>query len=885
MRIHLPIRPLLAILCLSSFLLCLGLNQVSMAQTPTVTQLVQQGVDCYQKGDYKTAVDRWKTALESYPNDPANAVIIQENLARAQQQLGKSNAAIEQWEKVTAYYRQTKDLESLGHSLTEQAQVYSSLGQSRKAIALLCGEDKKQLQAINELACLPESALQIARAANDKKGEAAALGSLGDAQRLLGDYQSAIVLLKASLALAPDVPAYSIAALNSLGNAHSSLAQVNYRRAESANQRGDSQEEGRFTTISKGYDEIALKHFNQGLEQARSQTDAAGELRSLISAIPVYYRIDTSAATQTHQQATAVLARVPDSQQRVYAAIDLARLLQPITIKETSARSDCLAAALLTQAETLLKDAADTAQRLNDQRAASFALGAQGHLQECRNDTLQALQLTNQARLTADQAKAKDSLYLWEWQAGRILRNQGRNEAAIAAYQRASTTLEAIRDDILSANRDLQFDFRDTIEPIYRQLIALRLEQEQSIQTKAIPTKAEEFKSEENYKGIVGAIDSLRLAELQNYFGNDCVITAAAPSGSDAVRDPFAAIINTFVLEDQTAIIFSLPDEQKRFALHPIPRQKLIDQINLFREGLESYENDLRGYDPKPAQEIYDWLIRPFANDLEQAHIKTLVFVQDGILRSVPMAALHDGKQFLIQKYAIATIPSLKTTSTKAFNRNGLRVLALGLTKQAIINNQRLPLLTNVRKEVKGITGKFSGSKELLDDGFTYDGMKKELSQTVYPIIHFATHGHFGTDPEDTFIVTGNIEKGNNQKLKLNELDSLIRGTLLNREPLELLTLTACETAVGDDRSSLGLAGVAVQAGARSALASLWSIDDAATAEVATNFYAKLSDTRFNKAQALQAAQKSLIEQASIADQRLTHPAYWAPFILIGNWQ
>ncbi|MBD2097705.1 CHAT domain-containing protein [Trichocoleus sp. FACHB-591] len=878
MRIRHPIRPLLAILYLSSFLLCLGLNQVSTAQTPTITQLVQQGVDRYQKGDYKTAVARWRTALEVYPNDPANVVIIQENLARAQQQLGKSDAAIEQWEQVTAYYRQTKDLKSLGHSLTEQAQIYSRLGQSRKSIALLCGQEvHHRLPKIEQLACLPDSALQIARAVNDKKGEAAALGSLGDAQRLLGDYESATTLLKTSLELASDLPAYRIAAQHSLGIAYSSLAQVNYRRAESANQRGDSQEEDRFMIIGKKHDENALQSFRQGLELARSQKDIAGELRSLISAIPAYYRTDkTSTAMEAHQKAKEVLAEVPDSQQRVYAAIDLARLLKPVATKEPSSRSDCLKSALLPQAETLLKQAVDTAQKLEDQRAASFALGEQGHLQECRGNVPQALQLTNQARLAADHSKASDSLYLWEWQTGRILRKQGRNEAAIAAYQRAVTTLEAIRSDILSANRDLQFDFRDTIEPIYRQLVALRLEQEQPIQIKAIPTKAEEFKSEENFKGIVGAIDSLRLAELQNYFGNDCVITVANPTSQNQAVDPTAAIINTFILDNQTAVILSLPNGQKKYFLHKITRQELTNQINAFRQGLQRFRDPV--YKPQDAQEVYRWLIEPFVNDLKQ--IKTLVFVQDGILRSVPMAALHDGKQFLIQQYAVATTPSRSAIDVKPFNRSGLRVLALGLTEAPLVDKKRLPALQKVGPELRGVIGKIPGSKLLKDPQFNRDAMEKELSQTVYPIIHLATHGKFGTDPDDTYIVTGEIVAGENRKLTLTELDRLIREKTRNREPLELLTLTACETAVGDDRSTLGLAGVAIQAGARSALASLWSINDPATAQLAPDFYAKLLDTKLSKAQALQFAQKALI-----GDANFFHPAYWSPFVLVGNWQ
>ncbi len=567
---------------------------------------------------------------------------------------------------------------------------------------------------------------------------------------------------------------------------------------------------------------------------------------------------------------------MPDSRDVVYAAIDLARLQQPVTIGQSFSRSDCLRSDLLPSAEALLQRAVVTAQRLQDRRADSFALGELGHLQACRGNTAEALRLTQQARLSADQdLKAKDSLYLWEWQTGRILKEKGRNAEAIAAYERSINTLETIRSDILSANRDLQFDFRETIEPIYRELIALKLEQETPVSTR---TKANDSQSKQNFKAILSTIDSLKLAELQNYFGNDCVVVAANSNRPDAVVDRSAAVINTFILENQTAVILSLPDGQKKYALYPIKRQELINQVNVFRQGLQRYR-DLQGYDRQPAQQMYNWLVRPFAIDLKQAQIKTLVFVQDGILRSVPMAALHDGERFLIQQYAISTTPSLSLTDSQPFNRSALRVLALGLTKEAIVDNQTYPALTNVREEIMGVESKIPGSKQLLDEAFTSVGMQKELGQAVYPIIHLATHGRFGTDPEDTFILTGN-----NQKLTLSELDRVIRRTTRNREPLELLTLTACETAVGDDRSSLGLAGVAIQAGARSAMASLWSINDAATAKIATDFYANLRDVNLTKAQALQIAQKELIENSSDNPQ-FSHPAYWSPFVLVGNWQ
>ncbi len=912
-------------LFLSSIALCFCLSRVVMAQTVNPAQLVEQGVASYQAGDYRTAAKVWQDALKVYQTNPVNAAnvaLVQENLARVQQQLGQSDAAIESWERVIAYYNQTKDLKLLGRSLTEQAQVYSSLGQPRKVIELLCGQGKQEKPLwtikgeekplIDLSVCLPETAVGLALAEKDEIGEAAALGSLGDAYRLRGDYKGAIVLLESridsQLDSKAETSAYQIAIRNSLGNAYSSLAQVSYRRAESARQRGNEEEDERYKTIGLKDDAKALTYFQDSLERAQNQKDWSGEVRSLISAIPAYYRLEnvqnpkalpnelrslisnrlafyrtSEAAKQAHQQAVNRLPKLPASRDRVYAAIDLARLLQPVTIEKSLTRSDCLSPNLVGQAELLLKQAVDLAQQLQDRRAESFALGAWGHLEECRDHKEQAIRLTEQAKLAADESlKAKDSLYLWEWQTGRILAKQGENDKAIAAYKRAIATLESIRSDILSANRDLQFDFRDTIDPIYRELVALQLEQHQTLQT-----KANEPPPKDNFKEILGTIDSLQVAELQNYFGNDCVIVAGntnalGANSAEAKGDPSAAIINTFILDDRVAILLTLPGGKTEVALHHISRQELIKQINEFRNGLESYENDLRGYDSKAAGDIYEWLIGPFANILKDSPtpIKTLVFVQDGILRSVPMAALHDGKQFLIQKYAIATTPSLSATNTQPFKRNALRALVLGLTKEVTIDGQEFLALPNVIKEIAAVQEKIPGSKPLQDEKFTRAGMEKELGQTVYPIIHLATHGTFGADPQETFIVTGD-----SQKLTLIDLDRLIRQATLNREPLELLALTACKTAVGDDRAALGLAGVAIQAGARSALASLWSIDDSATAQFATDFYTKLTDTSLNKAQALQLAQKALIEQASLADARLAHPAYWAPFVLVGNWQ
>ncbi len=364
------------------------------------------------------------------------------------------------------------------------------------------------------------------------------------------------------------------------------------------------------------------------------------------------------------------------------------------------------------------------------------------------------------------------------------------------------------------------------------------------------------------------------MAELQNYFGNDCVITAINQESVDLVgTDTATAVFSSIILKNRVAILVSLPNGEKRSTWIDIDSERLRQEINEFRRGLERYR-DLT-YDPTQAQKLYDWIIRPFAADLDLAQIKTLVFIQDGILRSVPMAALHDGAKFLVQKYAIATTPSITLTNPKPLDRQTLRALALGLTKDAIVDGRTFPALTNVGSEISQVETQIPGSKQLLDDNFTRDRLQQELDKTVYPIIHIATHGEFGTVPEDTFLVTGK-----NGKLTINDLDTAIRSVNSDSVSVELLVLTACETAVGDDRAALGLAGVAVQAGVRSALASLWFIQDASTATLITKFYTNLNDSSVSKADALGAAQRTLIE----AGGEYAHPAYWAPFILIGNW-
>lgn len=268
------------------------------------------------------------------------------------------------------------------------------------------------------------------------------------------------------------------------------------------------------------------------------------------------------------------------------------------------------------------------------------------------------------------------------------------------------------------------------------------------------------------------------------------------------------------------------------------------------------------------AQRLYDLLMRPLEPELAARNIDTIVFVPDGALRTVPMAALHDGRDFLLRRYAIATTPSLTLTDPQPLLARKLNVLLNGLTAPV----QGFSALPNVAGELSAI-GKLFGGKVLRDQEYLLASVEREMSARPYNVVHIASHGQFLGDPKRSFLLTYD------GKLTMDLLEKFIAPNRYREQPIELLTLSACQTAAGDDRAALGLAGVAVKAGARSALASLWYINDVSSAMLVSDFYRNLQDPATSKAKALRDAQLALLK-----DSRYNHPGYWAAFLLIGNW-
>ncbi len=291
---------------------------------------------------------------------------------------------------------------------------------------------------------------------------------------------------------------------------------------------------------------------------------------------------------------------------------------------------------------------------------------------------------------------------------------------------------------------------------------------------------------------------------------------------------------------------------------------------------------DVKTYILPLSQTVYDWLIKPIKADLDK--INTLVFVLDSDLRKIPLATLYDSdrQQFLVEHYATAVVPNsqILLSKSKQFNQ----VLMAGLTASRDLTRKQQTFkflaLNHIKSELQQIQTTLQQLKVdstiLIDEKFQTVNFQNQLNSSDYNIIHLATHGNFSFDPKLTFILTASPEP-----LDVNQLQEilLIRSQTRSQE-ISLLVLSACQTAQGYKRASLGLAGVAIKSGARSTLGTLWQVDDASTSSLMSRFYQELAVNKVTKAVALQQAQLSLLKQGG----NQQHPYYWSPYILVGNW-
>jgi CHAT domain-containing protein len=741
-----------------------------------------------------------------------NATLVEQAQLAADR--GDDASAVGLWEKAA---------ESLRHQGNTNAELSASMSLAEACQAI--GQQRRAAQIL-------ESALARAEGTGDRSVICRVKARLGAALVLTQEAPRAEELLRAALASAQadHDSALAAAILNDLGNLHVLEEQFPAASQSYAESLG---------LIAPG-DRSGLKArvlVNAAAAASRSgENDKAVDLNK--RALEEIQSLDAS-----HAKAFLLLTAGQTERQIVGGG--------KVTAEATNRA--------LVQAQQFFQEALQVSEAIEDRPMQSYALGSLAELYEQDGQADTALKLSRRAAFAAQEASRPEALFRWEWQAGRLLRKKGDLDGAIAAYRRALQSLQSIRSDVSGGfgNAPGKRNFREAVGPLFYELADALLVQAKAA---ASPPRQQELLSEAR-----DTVEQLKTAELDDYLCDECVDLQRLKARRIEAIDPRSAVIYLISFPDRTEILLGLASGLQRFTVG-VTAGELTAQVREFRHNLET--RTTYGYLAQ-AQQLYEWLIRPVRGALAGRGIDTLVFVPDGALRTVPLAALHDGERFLIEELAVAVVPGLSLIDPKALERREARVLLNGLSKSV---QGYLPL-DFVTDELRRIDQTYAG-QTLLDEAFTLAELQKKMREEQFSIVHIASHGQFNRDVRKTFVLTYD------NKLTLNDLEFAIRPSQYRGRPVEMLVLSACQTAAGDDRAALGLAGVAVKAGARSALASLWFVNDQSTSALTTEFYQQLRQKPpLSKARALQAAQVKLL-----GDRRYRHPCYWSPYLIIGNW-
>ncbi|MEL6261643.1 MAG: CHAT domain-containing protein [Cyanobacteria bacterium J06626_6] len=851
---------------------------VDSASEENVEALTRRGRQLYQNGEYEAAIATWQSVADLQSarwNSLAQASALS-NLSLAYQQLsewslasetlsesfrllenqpesqsywqvfsqvlttrgrlqlatGRVHSALESWQQAEALYRQVGDEVGIARSQINQVQALRELGYYRQSLERLTDVSER-------LTTQPPSLI---------KG--VTLRRLGDILRLTGDLNQAKTVLEQSLAIARQE--------NNLAEISATLLSLGHVAIGTDN-----------LAVAGDYYQQAISLWGHSTDQPFSPEVLRHVLPAELSQLALW--IDSGNWEQANTlwpRLQAQLGNLPASRGGIYHQVHWAQSVIRLKQSDLSALEVARAPDWLTLARQL-QQTAEQARTLGDQRAEAHVVGTLGEVYEQTQQWAIAQSLTQQALHLSQKMNATEMIYHWQSQLGRLWQASGNPdrsvEKALTAYGEAVESLSNLRGDLAIASESAQFSFQETVEPIYREFVSLLLQaaEPQAAEPSSAIGPQNQVARQQYLTQAQGVIESLRLAELDNYFKEACLDTKEV---NISQVDPKAGILYTITLKDQLAIILQLPNQPLQKFSTPVNAAEVEQMTAQLRKELVTRSH--RRYLPL-AQQVYDWLIRPARAAINSAEIDTLVFVLDGPLQNIPMGALHDGQHYLVEDYGVALTPGITLLNPQPWENRDLSVLAAGLTES---RQGRAPL-PYVAEEIARIGDIIQSNTILLDQQFTYNRLFDRVKTTRYPIIHIATHGQFSSTPEKTYLVAWD------QQINVREVNHILRANLGDRKAIELLVLSACETASGDKRAALGLAGVAIRAGARSTLGGLWAINDEATAQFTSAFYQQLTKPGSTRAQALRQAQLQLMKEP-----QYRHPVYWAPYVLLGSW-
>ncbi|ABW32018.1 CHAT domain-containing protein [Acaryochloris marina] len=776
------------------------------------------------------------TAVTSSPTIQQGDSLIQEGLQYLN--TNQPQKALKRFQNAESVYEDAQHSNGFNGALINQSIALKRLGQYHRACTVLT-----EVLTLNREICQRPSNNSLSIPDLDKLGLApeqqlAALQNLGNNLQLLGQLESSVTVLKRATTLDPSHPDIILSLANSYQSQYKDAINQLSLTADPT-----SEATAINTAQEKALEAISLYTSLDSIPSHRVHA----QLNNL-QLIQHLKTVKSSNLSPVYQQSQHLiqpyisnLASTDFSQFHEVDAVNLELKLSGLLNEQGMTR----------EAFHHARSALDRAKLLQDSSLRSQAFGTLGKIYLESEQLGDAKKVFSKALKLAQSSNDDSLAYQWSWQLAQIYQQSGQRTHAIAAYNTTISHLDQVRTMLISASSDLQFSYKNSVEPVYQEYIKLLL---------SSPTPS--------YQLVLDTHQQLQVAELENYL--KCGKLLAQSSEQLA---SYSATIHILDLNGQIEIIAQTPEGIYRHQPDStIVQQELFKLLTLF-DG-DSVEEISEAHFLRNAQILYSELIAPLSDHLPPTG--DLLFVLDSKFQNLPLSLLHDGQGYLIQNYSVTNSLNTYLQTRKPKSLKSLNVLFAGLSQESPSFNspdvpKGLPALPEVDeelREVKQISQRFTS---LVNRDFTADRLKAAIYQET-PIIHIASHGQFSSDPQKTFLLAYN-EPINAQQFH----DLINQKSELGQATLELLILSACETAKGDRRSALGITGLAIQAGSKNTLASLWLAESRATTELITAFYQGLKEGR-SKAQALQQAQLKLL-----ASKDYWHPYFWGNFILVGS--
>ena len=802
----------------------------------------------YNNGQYQKAIDYYQQSLSLAKQVSDSNVEIASliGLGHANKYLAQYQKAIDFFQQSLSLAKQVGDHYSEGNSLIGLGNAYNNIGQSQKAVDFY------------------QQSFAIFKLIKDRTGEGLSLIGLGNGYSSLGQYQKAIDYYQQSLAIA--------------------------KQAEDHYNEGIS-----LMNLGLGYDRLgqyqkAIGFYQQSLASAKQIGYQDGEGNSLNNLGSTYSSLGQyQKAIDLYQQSLSIFKQIGD---RRGEGLSLSNLAATFKSLNQTTLAIFFYKQSVNSSEAIRKDIQGLPKELQNSYKETVVV----RYRQLADLLLQQNRVL-EAQRVLDLLKVQE---LDEFLRGvRGNTNTQRGIENLPPEQQINQGYQKLIDQAIAIGKELT-ELR-SIKPKERTIAQDQRIAQLDTQETELVKEFTKFIDSDEVKTLLKKLEAIAFNQ-QDLLGRLSEFNALQDNLRNLQQD--AVLLYPLILENRLELVLVTPYSPPIRRTVNVTSKELNQTIVDFRSALQNPRTDAT----KPAQKLYDWLIKPIEKDLNTANTKTIIYAPDGQLRYIPLAALHNGKQWLTQRYRINNITAASLTDLNTKPQRELSVLAGAYTTSGkkynfAIGDEQFNFagLPYAEMEVSKLAETISETTQLRDDGFSFKITKPKMDD--YAIVHFATHAAFlKGQPEKSFILFGNGDR-----ISLIDIKKGAFGSLTN---VDLFVLSACETGVGGNFGTgaeiLGFGYLMQTAGARAALASLWKVNDSGTQALMNTFYATLANNAITKAEALRQAQIALItgDYKNVAGSRgemvaieqrirqglpnevannLSHPYYWASFILIGN--